>query len=48
LTHAEANCAELIAESPAAGFLPEAELSTRTICRVLGTGWPSRIATLLS
>jgi len=38
LTHAGADYTDLNAESPAAGFLPEAELSTRAICRVLGTG----------
>ena len=37
-THAREDYADLIAESPAAGFLPEAELSTRAVCRVLGTG----------
>jgi signal transduction histidine kinase len=33
---AEADYAELIADSPAAGFLPKSELSAPEICRVLG------------
>lgn len=36
-THAGADYADLIAESPAVGFLPEAELSAAAIRRVLGT-----------
>jgi DNA-binding NarL/FixJ family response regulator len=34
--HAEADYAELIAESPAAGFLVKSELSARAISRILG------------
>jgi hypothetical protein len=34
--HAEADYAELIAESPAAGFVVKPELSTRAISRILG------------
>jgi DNA-binding NarL/FixJ family response regulator len=34
-THAEADFADLIDESPAAGFLPKSELSARAIRRVL-------------
>lgn len=34
-THAEADFADLIAESPAAGFLPKAELSASAIRRFL-------------
>jgi CheY-like chemotaxis protein len=34
--HAEADYAELIAESPAAGFLVKPELSARAISRILG------------
>jgi DNA-binding NarL/FixJ family response regulator len=34
-THAEADFADLIAESPAAGFLPKAELSADAIRRLL-------------
>lgn len=37
-THAGADYADLIAESPAAGFLPKAELSAAAIHRVLGAG----------
>jgi DNA-binding NarL/FixJ family response regulator len=33
-THSEADCADLIAESPAAGFLPKSELSADTIRRI--------------
>ena len=36
-THAGADYADLIAESPAVGFLPEAELSAAAIRRILGT-----------
>ena len=36
-THAGEDYAELIAESPAAGFLPKAELSAAAIHRILGT-----------
>jgi CheY-like chemotaxis protein len=35
-TRAEADYTELIAESPAAGFLPKSELSARGISRILG------------
>ena len=35
-THAEADYSELIAESPAAGFLAKTELSARGISRILG------------
>ena len=35
-TGAEADYRELIAESPAAGFLPKSELSARGISRILG------------
>jgi CheY-like chemotaxis protein len=35
-THAEADYSELIAESPAAGFLAKSELSARRISRILG------------
>jgi DNA-binding NarL/FixJ family response regulator len=35
-TNAEADYADLIAESPAAGFLPKAELSATEILRILG------------
>ncbi len=35
-THSEADYSELIAESPAAGFLAKTELSARGISRVLG------------
>jgi DNA-binding NarL/FixJ family response regulator len=34
-THAEADFVDLIAESPARGFLPKAELSAGAICRIL-------------
>jgi CheY-like chemotaxis protein len=37
-THAGEDYAELIAESPATGFLPKAELSAAAIRRILGTG----------
>jgi DNA-binding NarL/FixJ family response regulator len=37
-THAAADYADLIAESPAAGFVPKAELSAAAIRRVLGAG----------
>ena len=40
-THAGEDYAELIAESPAAGFLPKAELSAAGIRRILGTGRPA-------
>jgi DNA-binding NarL/FixJ family response regulator len=36
--HAAADYADLIAESPAAGFLPKAELSAAAIRRILGAG----------
>jgi DNA-binding NarL/FixJ family response regulator len=36
-THAGADYADLIAESPAAGFLPKAELSAAAIRRILET-----------
>jgi hypothetical protein len=35
-TGAEADYAELIAESPAAGFVAKSELSVRRISRILG------------
>jgi hypothetical protein len=35
-THAGEDYADLIAESPAAGFVPKAELSAAAIRRVLG------------
>lgn len=35
-THSEADFADLIAESPAAGFLPKSELSADAIRRILG------------
>jgi DNA-binding NarL/FixJ family response regulator len=44
-THAEADFADLIDESPAAGFLPKSELSARAIRRILDgdeTGGNSR------
>ena len=34
-THAEADFADLIAETPAAGFVPKSQLSARTIQRLL-------------
>ena len=34
-THAEEDVADLIAESPAAGFLPKAELSASAIRRIV-------------
>jgi two-component system, NarL family, nitrate/nitrite response regulator NarL len=34
-THAEADLADLIAASPAAGFLPKAELSAKAIRRIV-------------
>jgi CheY-like chemotaxis protein len=34
-THAEADFEDLIAASPAVGFLPKSELSARAICRIL-------------
>jgi DNA-binding NarL/FixJ family response regulator len=34
-THAEADFADLIAESPAAGFVPKPELSAQAIRRIL-------------
>jgi hypothetical protein len=34
--HAEADYAELIAETPASGFLVKSELSARAISRILG------------
>jgi DNA-binding NarL/FixJ family response regulator len=37
-THAAADYADLIAESPAAGFVPKAELSAAAIRRILGAG----------
>jgi CheY-like chemotaxis protein len=37
-THAGADYADLIAESPVTGFLPKAELSAEAIRRILGTG----------
>ena len=37
-THAGADYADLIAESPAVGFLPKAKLSAAAIRQVLGAG----------
>jgi DNA-binding NarL/FixJ family response regulator len=37
-THAEADFADLIAESPANGFLPKSELSAKGIRRILAGG----------
>ena len=38
-THSEADLADLIAASPAAGFIPKAELSTKAIRRIVdGSG----------
>ena len=37
-THAEADFADLIAESPARGFLPKSELSADAILRILNGG----------
>jgi hypothetical protein len=37
-THAEADFADLIAASPAAGFLPKSELSLDAIARILDGG----------
>ena len=37
-TYAAADYADLIAESPAAGFLPKAELSAAAVRRILGAG----------
>jgi DNA-binding NarL/FixJ family response regulator len=37
-THAEADFAELIAESPATGFLPKSELSANAIRRIVEGG----------
>jgi DNA-binding NarL/FixJ family response regulator len=37
-TYAAADYADLIADSPAAGFLPKAELSAVAIRRILGAG----------
>ena len=37
-THAGEDYADLIAESPAKGFLPKAELSAAAIQRILGAG----------
>jgi DNA-binding NarL/FixJ family response regulator len=39
-THAEADYADLLAESPAAGFLPKPELSGAAIRRILARGLP--------
>jgi DNA-binding NarL/FixJ family response regulator len=36
---AETDYTELIAESPAAGFLPKSDLSAREISRILGHTW---------
>ncbi len=38
----EADYADLVAESPAAGFLPKAELSAAGILRILGQAWQVR------
>jgi CheY-like chemotaxis protein len=37
-THSEADLADLIAASPAAGFIPKAELSTKAIRRIVDSG----------
>jgi hypothetical protein len=37
-THSEADFADLIAESPAAGFLPKGELSADAIRRIVDGG----------
>ena len=37
-THAGADYADLIADSPAAGFVPKAELSAAAIRRIVGAG----------
>jgi DNA-binding NarL/FixJ family response regulator len=39
-THAEADFVDLIAESPAAGFVPKPELSADAIRRILDGRWP--------
>ena len=39
-THSEADFADLIAESPAAGFLPKEDLSAHAIRRILDGGQP--------
>ena len=42
-THSEADLADLIAASPAAGFLPKAEISAKAIRRIVGaSGRPGR------
>jgi DNA-binding NarL/FixJ family response regulator len=38
-THSEADYADLIAESPVAGFLPKTDLSVAAIERILGQPW---------
>ena len=43
-THAREDYADLIAESPAAGFVAKAELSATAIRCILGADWPSRTA----
>ena len=43
-THAGADYADLIAESPAVGFVPKAELSAAAIRQVLGTDSPGLCA----
>jgi DNA-binding NarL/FixJ family response regulator len=39
-THAEADLAELIAESPAIGYVPKSELSAEAVRRILERGSP--------
>jgi two-component system nitrate/nitrite response regulator NarL len=39
-THSQADFADLIAESPAAGFLPKAEMSADAIRRIIDGGGP--------
>jgi len=43
--HAETDYTELIAESPAAGFLPKSELSAHRISQILGHTLTSKRAT---
>jgi CheY-like chemotaxis protein len=41
-THAEAEFADLIDQSPADGFLPKAELSASALCRIYAQRGPGR------
>ena len=41
-THAQADFADLIADSPAAGFVPKAELSADAIRRIVSGNGPGR------